>query len=106
RCCSSMELFSLFIRNVIQATVVPVRNERGGITLLLLLLTVSLLTFTVLIAELSWARMQAATIEAEARRTGRTLLSHYDPELLRYGLFGASGELLRGEETIPQSFLQ
>jgi len=50
----------------------------------------ALFVVAILLADVVRARMAALEAESEARRAGRTLLSRFEPGLLKYGLFGAS----------------
>lgn len=70
----------------------PAADEKGGVTLFLLVTLTGLVLFTAVLADVVHTRLAADEAESAARRAGRSMLAQFDPALLRYGLFGARND--------------
>lgn len=64
------------------------RNEQGGVTVFALIALSVLIVLFAVLGDLARINIAKAEAEEAARRTGRSLLARFDPNLLSYGLFG------------------
>jgi hypothetical protein len=67
-----------------------INNERGSVTIYLLISTATLLFFWLLLYEILQIKITKTEVEMLTRQVARSVLSQFKNELLEYGLFGAT----------------